>query len=449
MKRKRDDIPNYPGVEWTEEHLRAWNFYIGGDNIAMLGPGGAGKTTFIQAVLERERWKREDGIADITHVLLTGSTGVSAFNIGGTTAHDVFNVYNNKESAVALSGRMSHNKRETIKNATLWISDEISMTDADLLKKFDDISRCVRGKDEPFGGLQVIFLGDPLQIPPVVKFDGNPRNRNTAAVMMYNSPSWDDAQIKTIVLSRVFRQDNPNFVNALLAIREGVWTPNAIKFFNECSKTFEERNIDVTGFITHIYPRRDTAQKQNDIAMAKLDGEVRIYRMKFAGNSARRKAFIKAIRSPETLALKIGANVMLTKNIDVRGGMPNGAKGVVCGLGEDFVDVNFFRNVGIKRITAVRWAMRDADGETSATQIPLVLAYAFVMHKVQGLTIDWLCVHLDGVWELSQVYVSLSRVRSPENLWIVCKNFDSVKKLEAPYGVKKFLHAAENAKHNK
>ena len=444
------DMPEIDGVEWTDEHVRIWRAYKEGRNVAVIGPAGTGKTLMVNAMLDdnAEQLHEEFGAEAVIDSLrvVCGSTGMAAVNIKGTTLHSAFGIGDEKMSVNDVLRRMRADKRGRLQHARLCVLDEFSMISATMLDLVDRLLRRIRDSDEPFGGLQMIFLGDPLQLPVVVKTTGNPRLRDVSPYMIYNAKVWrDDKAISAFTLTRIFRQADDSMVEALAGIRFGDWSFGGARMVDECCKSYEERGVEAPEIVTEAFSRNDVVEKRNEKALAQLYGVAFTYHAKLRGPVSLQKTLEKGCRAPRTLVLKEGAVVMLLKNLDTQGGLVNGRRGVVVGMSRASVKVDFGGEIGEHSLHAESWETRDGNDTATMEQIPLALAYAMTFHKLQGMTLDFLRVHLDGVWELAQVYVALSRVRTKQGLHILLKEPQKILALKPPRGVLEFLSAVQNA----
>jgi ATP-dependent DNA helicase PIF1 len=378
-------------------------------NVLITGPAGTGKSFFLKFLKSK--------LGDQLRVVAT--TGVAAINVGGATLHSWAGIGLGEGSAEELAKMISGNPRaeSRVRKAKMLAVDEVSMLDADLFHRLDVAFKIVRKNTAPFGGIQMVFFGDFLQLPPV-------SGRKEEARFAFQSPAWGEADIVVHQLTTVVRQRDSIFVEALSRVRAGVVDPFVRGVLSDRIGAkdpnpkiepivLECRNIDVNAF----NQRRLDALTGGEFVIAAQDfGEPR-----FAS------ALDKSCLAPAELRLKIGAQVMLLKNLDVEGGLVNGTIGIVQSIGEYSVCVDF-GEAGTHEVQRGRWAFLDGDGYELATrdQIPLRLAYAITIHKSQGSTFSKAKVNLRSAFAYGQAYVALSRVRDLSGLYIEDIRWESI-----------------------
>lgn len=384
------------------------NKFKEGRNIFLTGQAGTGKTYTLNSFLE---WLRING----NNVGLAGSTGVAAINIGGTTVHRLFGIglskniedFINRMETEAIF-RRSHLKRlDELMDFDLIVIDEVSMIGKQLLDLLDYILRQATGlMDKAFGGKQVMFTGDFLQLPPV---------QDDYA---FNSPSWSYANFCMIHLTKVHRQVDEEFKNVLSKLRFGQYDEEVEDFIN--SRVY---NGEVKNDSTKLYARNKSVDEENQRMLDSIPGRTKSYKGEGEGLASNLKSLMNGITAPEVLELKVGCKVMSLKN-DENLEYVNGSIGHVVKLNMSSVVVEF-ENGEKSVISEHTWNSKDAKGNVMAsfTQIPLRLAYAITMHKSQGMTIDGeLFIDCDGIRSNGQFYVAISRIRDHNKLKII--NFD-------------------------
>jgi ATP-dependent DNA helicase PIF1 len=280
-----------------------------------------------------------------------------------------------------------------------------------LLVTFVKKKKTKKKADLSFGGIQVILCGDFLQLPPVK------HNR-----FLFQAKSWNSVIRHCYELKTVFRQKDPEFVQILHEVRQGSLSPESLQKLRSC----KGKNLTSDDGIepTTLYPIKHNVDRENSQRLEKLEGNLMIFKATDTAHFEKNLDLLKkGCPAKEELCLKVGAQVILLKNLDLDKELVNGARGTVTDFVEDsksgfLCPVVKFRHT-TKLIRAERWALTMAGAEVAAReQIPLDLAWAMSIHKSQGMTIDKLRVHLGGAFACGQVYVALSRASSLEGLSI-------------------------------
>ncbi|TKB07199.1 ATP-dependent RecD-like DNA helicase [Desulforhopalus sp. IMCC35007] len=374
--------------------------------IFITGGAGTGKSTFV-------RWAMKEFEGS---VLLGAPTAMSALNIGGKTLHSLCQL----PPGWIVKNDIKHlPKRKEIAEAKLLIIDEISMVTSNLLDGVSAFLRVNREVNKPFGGLPVIMVGDMFQLPPVV-----PQSLQPLFIKHYGSPKFYNARCLqnstyyAVELKRTYRQSDQSFVNILTRLREGIDVKETVRRLNAgCTITDTPPNGAIC-----LSPRNKTVDEINNTALACLNGTSKIYRGLVSGqfNSTR-------LPAPKNLILKIGAQILFTRN-DRSQRWINGTVGIVKRLLNDKVFVQLFDSGKIVDVGRVEWKEYhyswnkrerkiDRTEIGSYRQFPLIAGWASTIHKSQGKTIEK--IHLDlgkGSFETGQTYVALSRCRSLRGL---------------------------------
>lgn len=285
------------------------------------------------------------------------------------------------------------------------------MIDADYFEKIEAVARYIRRNDKPFGGIQIILCGDFFQLPPVSK-------KEEKAKFCFQSKKWSECVQANFELQIVHRQKDSVFVNILNSIRIGRITDEiTTKLKSTTTQQIETNGILATRLCTHI----NEANELNKSQLEKLSGEEKVYIAEDSDNMMT-KILDQQLPVPSKLVLKIGAQVMLLKNINVSSGLVNGARGVVVKF-LDSLPVIQFRSGGLYQAKMETWGIKTASGgNVQRKQIPCKLAWAFSIHKSQGLTLDCVEMSLTRVFDAGQAYVALSRAQSLETLRVL--NFE-------------------------
>ena len=410
-------------------------------NVFISGKAGTGKSTFLQYF----RNKTNKSCA------VLAPTGVAALNAGGQTIHSFFNF---KPRFVDLDSiKRSSRRRKLLSQLDLLIIDEISMVRADI---FDGIEKVLRlngpRQGEPFGGVQICVIGDLFQLPPVVG-----REESELFKMFYTSPfffasqSFESAQFEVVKFDEIYRQDNDSFIHILNRVRIGDHRDDVLGFLNQCLQHEHPQNL---AHIT-LCSTNALADTINEQRIENLDAPSFTYKGKASKGFDVAKGKLPA---PENLQLKIGAQVMFTKNDGVGKRWVNGTLGVVQNLDHNQIDILIDEGVKPKIVSVQpeKWAtiqyVIDEETETvkeeesgSYTQYPLMLAWAVTIHKSQGKTLEHVEIDLGrGAFAPGQLYVALSRCRHFEN--IVLKRPIRRSDIRADDDIKRFIQAYQMKK---
>ncbi len=371
-----------------------------GRNVFLTGEPGAGKSYTIR---EYVNWLRSSRVEPS----ITASTGIAATHIGGITLHSWSGIGIAKSLSPReikeIAGRDRLAKR--IRDTKVLIIDEISMFDGRTLDLVESVCKTIRESDEPFGGLQVIFVGDFFQLPPVNRRD------EPAPQFAFASDAWLAAQPTVCYLSEQHRQQDGVFLEVLSALRRGQVTEEHKNILGErqAIDLDPEEYTDMTKLFSHNFD----VDKMNTVALNRLDETPRTFRMQGNGAPVLVDQLKRGCLSPESLVLKTGARVMFTKN-SLDGAYVNGTTGEIVGFAVDtkFPQVRV-RSGRIIQAAPVDWKI-EIDGKLLATisQIPLRLAWAMTVHKSQGVSLDAALVDLSSAFAYGQGYVALSRVRT-------------------------------------
>jgi hypothetical protein len=300
-----------------------------------------------------------------------------------------------------------------VSNARILIIDEVSMLSAQTLSMVDAVCREIRHRSEPFGGLQVVLVGDFFQLPPVSRRDeeqniaGLFESDESQTQFAFSSPAWKALNPFVCYLSEQHRQEDASFLEFLSAVRSGDVNESHLKLLRT---RYAKHSKDG---VTELYSHNLDVNRINDTELGKLTSDEKVFEMESSGAEKIVAALKRGCLSPETLALKVGARVMFTKN-DIERKFVNGTLATVVGFekGSDFpiVETRGGRSLVAK---PEEWHVEDG-GRVLAriTQIPLRLAWAITVHKSQGMSLDAAHMDLSDTFEYGQGYVALSRVRT-------------------------------------
>jgi ATP-dependent DNA helicase PIF1 len=389
----------------NEQQQKAFNMAIEGKSICITAEAGYGKTYLLNQIINR---------LSSNGLFITAATGFAAINIGGTTVHSFAGIGLGADSADKLLLDMKRQAKLRWHDVTTLIIDEISMISAELFEKLDYIARKMKNNEAPFGGIQLIVSGDFLQLPPI------------KSSFCFESPYWNECIPTTIKLLESCRQKDESLIEALSEIRMGIFTDQTKALFNTCV----DREFPDDGILpTKLYSTRASVDAENQSRLEKLTTEKIVYNAILEGDPyLAENVLAKNCSAPRIITLAVGAQVMLVKNLDFDMGLVNGSRGVVVSFSTENkqkqpIPKVKFTNGRVIEIEVAMWEINKHQKKkkfeyASYTQIPLMLAYASTIHKVQGATISRAHVDLSNMFEYAQTYVALSRIRDIESLHI-------------------------------
>lgn len=396
------------------EQQDAYDAIMSGKSIFLTGPGGTGKSFLLQRI-ERD-FKAKTG----RKIAVTAMTGCAALLLGpyAKTLHSWAGVGLGRGTVEELVAAILLKKKSkaTWKTTSCLVLDEVSMLTPELLEKLDQIGRQVRGHlSSPFGGMQVVFVGDFFQLPPVVK--------GSQGAFAFESPLWPTIVKKTIELTTIVRQKDPVFQKILNEARIGALSKESYEVLLT-RKTKAWRKLEIKP--TMLFTKNTDVNSINENSLAKLESEEHVFEVKTIKTKYFPEDVVRMLIDKldkdasyvQVLSLKVGAQVMVVTNLDPETGLVNGSRGVVTDFAPDGSPVVKF----VKSTVVIRPHKWEADGKDSGLareQIPLKLAYAITIHKAQGATLDCALVDVGpATFEYGQAYVALSRARSLDALYI-------------------------------
>ncbi len=408
-------------------------------NIFLTGKAGTGKTTFLKDAVE--------GIPKRS--VIVAPTGVAAVNAGGITIHSFFQLplgllLPGWEKTERKNFRYSKNKVELYRSLELLVIDEISMVRADVLDAMDNVLRRFRKSDLPFGGVQVLMIGDLSQLPPVARPEHwDLMRRYYETPYFFSSKVYAGMHPVTIELKEVFRQENERFIRILNEIRENRLSEESLQLLN--SRYVPDFDLaDYDGYIL-LTTHNAKADRINRDRLDSLKGKPRKYEARISGNFPE-----NAFPGPEELVLKEGAQVMFIKNDPTgRKRFYNGKIGKVTDLDDETVTVVCEDDETPIVTSRVKWdyVSYKTDAETGEIvrsnqgefeQFPLKLAWAVTIHKSQGLTFEKAVIDTRSAFAHGQTYVALSRCKSLEGL--VLQHPVTASQLIYDYRVNRFMY---------
>jgi ATP-dependent DNA helicase PIF1 len=383
-----------------------------GANVFLTGEPGSGKTHTVNAYV---KWLREQGIEPA----ITASTGIAATHIGGYTIHSWSGIGIKPHLSEYDLDHMATNEKlvKRVSAATTLIIDEVSMLSSSVLTMVDQACKALRNSSDPFGGLQVVLVGDFFQLPPVVterRKWGNPDDlyaqdeEKQDERFAFRSAAWDASAFIVAYLSEQHRQEDKTFLELLGAIRRG-------EVSEDHHETLKMRFTTVADHkdIPRLYSHNADVDTLNQRELDKISINTREFLMKTHGPDKLVAQLVKGCLSPEKLLLKVGARVMFTKN-NFEEGFVNGTLGKVVSFSPTtgYPEVKTDKGKLIE-VEPMEWAIEENNKVLAyISQIPLRLAWAITIHKSQGMSLDAAHMDLSQTFEYGQGYVALSRVRT-------------------------------------
>lgn len=399
-------------------------------SVFLTGKAGTGKTTLLREIVAN------------THkqVAIVAPTGIAALNAGGVTIHSFFqlpfsgfipeftsaiaNDYVKIESKSSLMHHFNMNnaRRDIFRNLELLIIDEVSMLRADLLDAMDWSLRNVRKINEPYGGVQVLFIGDLLQLPPVVKQAEWEHLKNYyTGIYFFHAKVVQEQPLYYMELQKVYRQEDDTFIGLLNNLRNNCITESDVSLLNKYVRPNFKPELD-GGYIT-LTTHNKEANSINQAALESLPGKTYSYEAEITGN------FPENLNPVDLdLKLKVDAQIIFIKNdLSPDKLYYNGKMGRIASLTEDEIEVYFEhenKTITVDRFEweNIQYSYNDKTSEVEETtlgtfvQFPIKLAWAITVHKSQGLTFDKAILDIANVFAPGQAYVALSRLRSLDGL---------------------------------
>lgn len=357
-------------------------------NIFLTGQGGTGKSYLINQLKE---------VIDID---ITSTTGISAYLIKGSTIHSYTGIGVLSKPIKDILKKIKKNKpaKKRILECDILVIDEISMLGKKYFEMINDTFKIIRNNKEPFGGICLVLTGDFMQLPPI----------NDDYV--FESDVWDELNLETIRLEKVHRQNDEVYKGILSRVRLGQHTSaDNIELFKRV-KAYNETNFDEIK-PTFLTSKRIDVDQMNKEELDKNPNDLVIYRAEDDHDMN------LDVIAPSLLALKVGAQVMLTVNINVENGLANGSRGIVIKL-TDLVYVKF-RSGEIIPFERHEFKFEEDEKVFTRKQFPFILAYCTTIHKSQGSSLDMAVIDLGySVFGHHTVYTALSRVRSLDGLYL-------------------------------
>ncbi len=393
-----------------------------GDNVFLTGFAGTGKSYILNKL--KDKFKKK--------LTITSTTGIAAVNVKGQTIHSWAGVGLCKNSVSKtvekIRGRISTLRQ--ILNCKILAIDEISMLNIETFEYVNEVLKEIRENNEPFGGIQVLLIGDFFQLPPV-------EEESLERKYCFDSCLWEELNLQNVVLKKNYRQNEEKFVTALAHMRTNCLEVEDIELLDTRNTDLDTSETD----ILHIFSTNNEANQYNITKFNRIDEPIRILEAQdgvYRGNKPVYddfnesekyilEIFSKNCRAEKEIALKLGAKVMLLVNMDFNKGLINGSCGTIMKFNENSISIKF-DNGAEANIPKHKFEYYYNDRIVAErTQYPLKLAYGITIHKSQGMTLDNLVVDCSRIFERGQAYVAISRVKTLAGLYL--KNFEPQKVL--------------------
>jgi ATP-dependent DNA helicase PIF1 len=397
----------------NREQQRAYDAIKEGKSVLLQGAGGTGKSYTIKNIV---KWARNGGI----NIGTTATTGAAAILINGCTLHSYLGVGLANKTPAELAEAVKTKKRfvyNRLLRLELLVIDEISMMDSQFFETVSIFLGLIKGNRKPFGGVQLLLSGDLYQLPPV------------KGKHFFKSQTWISMSsiglIEKIELAESMRhKEDVEFMNMLSQLRLGACTQEILDALRGTkSNTFPE-GIEPT----ILYSKNADVDSINNEKFGKLiAGGARSFTYKLECSSDGARAWATSCKIPDHVQLCVGAQVVLTWNIDVDAGLCNGARGVVVEVGSSGATVQFVS--GAKALIRHTKVEEEDNKFVSMKFVPLRLAYALTINKAQGMTIDCAIVMLEkngnNEFGYGRAYTALSRVRNIKSIRILSVTAES------------------------
>lgn len=464
--------------ELGDEQKIVYNAVVGErKNCFFTGAAGSGKSWVLKAIVAGLRsttfltTEQDKAKTKGLEVMVCAPTGLAASNVGGVTIHKFAGLGPHDETA-DVNDLISKTRMRKVfairwREIDVLVLDEISMVSADIFEKLDAIARAVRKQPNvPFGGIQLVLCGDFLQLPPVSKDPSSLR-------FCFEAKNWNACLDLQFQFLKIYRQQNTDLVHALNDLRIGQCSPTTLALMQSrlidppvkqaaaplskfrsslCASALHPKPPaakpaaqelepsaakpqGTDGIIpTRLFSHKKNVQEENDAQLAALPGEEVVIHAIDTGKPNYRKTLDKDCRALSHLTLKIGAQVVLIKNLDTASGLANGSRGVVVGFAKDTQSVKPSDKLPIVKFLGkpprlmTRQPFKVMLGNTPIScraQVPLALCFSCSIHASQGQSLDLAVMDLANCFEHGQVYVAVSRIRTITGLTL--RSFDPSK----------------------
>jgi len=412
---EHDQLPESDLVQLSVSQKHAFERFKLGDNLLIIGAGGCGKSKLV-----KEFYKYIKKNEPNKTMYITSTTGISAYNIGGITINSFMGIGTGQASVQTLLKRLRFKIgiKDRIRNTDILVIDEMSMLSASTFEKINTICQTLRKSRLPFGGIQIILTGDPLQLETIFNTEIGAEQDNR---LIIESELFKQLFKKSIVnLKENFRQKGDNdYIDILMRIRKAEHTEDDIKILqSRLTKNINSESV-------HLVSSNKKAQMINAYQLNKIKSDDFFYESDYTkvGDLETCELLEKELRSQfaqrgnDTLQLRKGCRVLLIKNLDVSKGLVNGSTGTVTDLMTNAVQIKFDNNV-TELIGRSEWELELDNARVTCMQIPIILAYSITIHKSQSLSLDTAILDLADCFCNHMVYVALSRVRTLNGIFL-------------------------------
>lgn len=383
------------------KQVKALEILETGSNVFLTGSPGSGKTYVLNKFIKLMKKKGNN-------VAVTATTGIAATHLSGITIHSWsgIGIAGSLEEVDLKKLKKNSSLVKRYKSTDILVIDEISMLDSKRLDLISSLAKMFRKSDLPFGGIQVVLVGDLFQLPPVNRTPG-------AYDFVYKSEVWEELGLKICYLTEQHRQSGNDRYNEILeAIRIGGLTAQHMELLNA-----RKNEVSPSDDLTKLYAHNFDVDQINSQKLDDLESDEHIFEMSFSGLAYDIKRLKDSILAPERLALKVDCEVMFVVN-NQKLGYFNGTRGRV---------VEFKNGYPIIRLSDGKYVEARVHDWTiemnneviaTASQLPLRLAWAITIHKSQGMSLDAAEVDLSRAFTPGMGYVALSRIRTLDGLYL-------------------------------
>ena len=386
------------------------------ENLFLTGSAGTGTSHVLQEIYKAAQRK---GLK----VGMTATTGSASHLVGGRTIHSFLGIGLGKGTAAQLAMATVNKNKGLVKKLKVLdalVIEEVSMLDEELFDKISDYLSSIRQNTKPFGGLQLFVLGDFCQLPPINKSGTGPK-------FCFKSNIWASLKFTTVQLVTLVRQhEDPVLQGILEKVRWGKCDKETLKILRgwmtkEDSDESDDEDADTTVNQvqpTRLYPMNINVDTINDAAYRRLiaDDNVKKATYDTKYSSPMSKSWAMSSKIPEHVKLCVGAQVVVTWNVNQALGVVNGSRGIIVDIDPAGVHI---RDVS-GRLIIIDMITITSDYNLAVTYMPLRLAYALTIHRCQGMTLDSVIIDLgSSIFEYGQAYTALSRVRDINSIKLV------------------------------